>query len=578
MATSAASAAGSDSNRAAYARNLDSGADGNRLRLDGATLSAFDLLLDLPIFENQILPASTDTDVKPSEDLKDEDKSSSNDEDSSPVGSESNQTLVPLPITNRIEETLKRDTRRVESNERKVDPVPVPGIDEPRGSDVQTKPSIDVSNDSVPVQSTAVAPTEPFDASSSDLENNAEIDLLEPVENEPLVAVSESERSGFAQNDQNDREPVDIEVPSLDRKGKSSNARISDGRRDLETSNEALLVQQATDAKQSKKQEKRDVDIDSVKRSQSTTPFVNRRADRLAATKRGEQSDDESEQNADQNAESTNATGSIEIPKELAFDDSLSESTQMVTQSLALQGVEQPSSIATAAESSTTLQIASTPILSTGIVAAASATTSVVGLDGNKDVQVNGVGGVQGSPQSSQSSAGRGTTSLSGRGSSLSPYQEHRVLQRVLKGLEQLDDGGGQVRLRLHPPELGSLQITLRVEAQQVSALVEVEHSAARDVLLANLPQLQSRLADQGLNVSQFDVQVVDPNQFSQGSGQGWESNNGQGAGQNNADLNRSSRYLERLRNQLERSPATDATRSVQSLWTRKNGELDVRY
>jgi flagellar hook-length control protein FliK len=150
-------------------------------------------------------------------------------------------------------------------------------------------------------------------------------------------------------------------------------------------------------------------------------------------------------------------------------------------------------------------------------------------------------------------------------------------LQRVLKGLEQFDNGGGSVRLRLHPPELGSLQITLRVEAQQVSALVEVEHSAARDVLLSNLPQLQSRLAEQGLNVSQFDVQVVDSNQWSQGSSQGWEAGNGQGTNQNDSESKRSSRYSDRLQNQLERAPTADMNPSGQPLWTRKNGQIDVR-
>ena len=149
------------------------------------------------------------------------------------------------------------------------------------------------------------------------------------------------------------------------------------------------------------------------------------------------------------------------------------------------------------------------------------------------------------------------------------------MLQRVLKGLSQLDDGGGQVRLRLHPPELGSLQVTLRMDAQQVSALIEVEHPAAREVLLTNLPQLQSQLAEQGLSVSSFDVQVVDQNQW---SGQGWESGNGRGAGQNDADNNRSSRYLDRLRNQIDRPTAAATASPTQLLWSRRNGELDLRF
>ncbi len=48
----------------------------------------------------------------------------------------------------------------------------------------------------------------------------------------------------------------------------------------------------------------------------------------------------------------------------------------------------------------------------------------------------------------------------------------------------------------------GTLQVTIRIEAQQVAGLIEVETVAARDVLQNNLPQLQARLADQGLSVS----------------------------------------------------------------------------
>jgi flagellar hook-length control protein FliK len=108
--------------------------------------------------------------------------------------------------------------------------------------------------------------------------------------------------------------------------------------------------------------------------------------------------------------------------------------------------------------------------------------------------------------------------------------------------------------------------------------MIEVEHSAARDVLLANLPQLQSRLTDQGLNVSQFDVQVVDPNQMGHGGDPGWEARDGRGSGHGDTESNRSSRYIDRLNNQLDRPSAEETARLVHSLWTRKNGELDVRF
>ncbi len=93
--------------------------------------------------------------------------------------------------------------------------------------------------------------------------------------------------------------------------------------------------------------------------------------------------------------------------------------------------------------------------------------------------------------------------------SSLSPQQEVRLVQRVLRGFEQLANGDGQVKLRLHPPQLGSLQMTLRVEGSQMSAKLEVENALARDALIDNLPQLRQKLSEQGVNIETFEVTIV---------------------------------------------------------------------
>ncbi len=103
-------------------------------------------------------------------------------------------------------------------------------------------------------------------------------------------------------------------------------------------------------------------------------------------------------------------------------------------------------------------------------------------------------------------SAARETRSSS---SSLSPQQEVRLVQRVLRGFEQLANGEGQVKLRLHPPQLGSLQMTLRVEGSQMSAKLEVENALARDALIDNLPQLRQKLSEQGVNIETFEVTIV---------------------------------------------------------------------
>jgi flagellar hook-length control protein FliK len=142
--------------------------------------------------------------------------------------------------------------------------------------------------------------------------------------------------------------------------------------------------------------------------------------------------------------------------------------------------------------------------------------------------------------------------------------------------MEQLTNGSNQVRLRLHPPELGSLQVTIRIEGQQVAGLIEVEHTGARDALQNNLPQLQARLSDQGLNVQQFEIRVVDPNQFSQGGQLGGTWHNGHQQKPDEREERRANSYLDRLRNRID-SKETEPSRPHPRLWTRTQGHIDVR-
>ncbi len=83
-----------------------------------------------------------------------------------------------------------------------------------------------------------------------------------------------------------------------------------------------------------------------------------------------------------------------------------------------------------------------------------------------------------------------------------------RLIQRVARAIEAAPQHGGTIRLRLSPPELGSLQVEVTVRKGALSARLEAETQAARAVLLDNLPQLRDRLAEQGLRIDQFEVNV----------------------------------------------------------------------
>lgn len=146
-----------------------------------------------------------------------------------------------------------------------------------------------------------------------------------------------------------------------------------------------------------------------------------------------------------------------------------------------------------------------------------------------------------------------------------------------MRGMEQLSNGGGQVRLRLHPPELGSLQMSLRIEGSVVFAEMKVETTAARDALMRNLPILKDRLAEQGMQVQHFDVQA-DSN-FESGNSQGGNfSANSQGSqsGNNSNSDRTNSRYVSELENRLPPQQIAGGTEPTRR-WTRTHGQLDFQ-
>ncbi len=81
-----------------------------------------------------------------------------------------------------------------------------------------------------------------------------------------------------------------------------------------------------------------------------------------------------------------------------------------------------------------------------------------------------------------------------------------RFVQRVARAFESAAERGGTVRLRLHPPELGSLRIELTIRNGRMNARLEAETEAARNLIVDNLPALRQRLAEHQIRVERFDV------------------------------------------------------------------------
>ncbi|MDP3295094.1 MAG: flagellar hook-length control protein FliK [Nevskia sp.] len=78
---------------------------------------------------------------------------------------------------------------------------------------------------------------------------------------------------------------------------------------------------------------------------------------------------------------------------------------------------------------------------------------------------------------------------------------------RLGERLRWLSEAGVQeARLQLHPRELGSIDVRIRVEQQTASVWFGTDHPAARAALEASLPQLRERMAVDGLQLGQAQI------------------------------------------------------------------------
>lgn len=123
------------------------------------------------------------------------------------------------------------------------------------------------------------------------------------------------------------------------------------------------------------------------------------------------------------------------------------------------------------------------------------------------------VGQVTGSPASTsasnQASAAGKAERDKGGVAALSQQERVRLVQRVARSFSRLGPEGGQVTLKLHPPQLGVLNMSVRIEGQSMTAKLHTETAGARDAILENLPVLRERLAEQGIEVESFHVEVT---------------------------------------------------------------------
>jgi flagellar hook-length control protein FliK len=83
------------------------------------------------------------------------------------------------------------------------------------------------------------------------------------------------------------------------------------------------------------------------------------------------------------------------------------------------------------------------------------------------------------------------------------------LLDQVSRQIVRLRNAGeNEISLQLKPSHLGRMSLNIEQTAAGIKVGIVVESAAARDMLLANSPDLKTALADQGLRLDRIDVET----------------------------------------------------------------------
>jgi len=84
----------------------------------------------------------------------------------------------------------------------------------------------------------------------------------------------------------------------------------------------------------------------------------------------------------------------------------------------------------------------------------------------------------------------------------------HETTERLSHAVRSAQTAGQPLRFRLHPPELGVLQVEVAFRDGRVTARLDVETEAGRQAVADSLPALREALVASGANIERLDVRI----------------------------------------------------------------------
>lgn len=90
-----------------------------------------------------------------------------------------------------------------------------------------------------------------------------------------------------------------------------------------------------------------------------------------------------------------------------------------------------------------------------------------------------------------------------------SPVNPADIIDQVrVQILQGSKSGEKKITMQLQPPELGKMSIELSLSDKQIEARIYTEHQVVREVVLSQIEQLRSQLAQEGWNLNKVDVNI----------------------------------------------------------------------
>lgn len=90
-------------------------------------------------------------------------------------------------------------------------------------------------------------------------------------------------------------------------------------------------------------------------------------------------------------------------------------------------------------------------------------------------------------------------------------FFERTVIDQIVSKVSfKVTDGLEEIKIRLEPPSLGSLQLKISVEGKTVNAVIVADNNMAKEIIQSNLQQLKDSMAEQGLKLDNISVSVGD--------------------------------------------------------------------